>query len=144
MTEFNIPLKHLNIIIKNVITLNKNETLHKCMETFYQKGISMIPIMDDDNVFGYLYLKDIIYFFSTGEKFNFSNSIESFLKDLYEEVDDEIPYGKKRIGVTKDDKLLKEIFENMSISPERKLIIKNDENNIGIVALYDIFKKLVI
>lgn len=145
MTEFNIPLKHLNIIIKNVITLNKNETLHKCMETFYQKGISMIPIMDDDNVFGYLYLKDIIYFFSTGEKFNFSNSIESFLKDLYEEVDNEKPYGKTRIKELEDGKNLKEVFEEMSISPERKLIIKNDNNkNIGVVALYDIFKKLVI
>ena len=32
----------------------------------------------------------------------------------------------------------------MSISPERKLIIKNDNKNIDIVALYDIFKKLVI
>ena len=155
MTEFNIPLKNFDIVNKNVIILNKNETLHKAMETFYKEGISMIPIIDNensnnndnndnDNIFGYLYLKDIIYFFSTGEKFNFSNSIESFLKDLYEEVDDEMPYGKKRIGVTKDDKLLKEIFENMSISPERKLIIKNDQNNIGIVALYDIFKKLVI
>ena len=45
MTEFHIPLKHLNIIVKNAIMLNKNETLHKCMETFYKEGISMIPIM---------------------------------------------------------------------------------------------------
>ena len=144
MTEFHIPLKNLDIIVKNVITLNKNENLHKCMETFYKEGISMIPIMDEGNVFGYLYLKDIIYFFSIGEKFNFSNTIESFLKDLYEGVDDEIPYGKKRIAELNDDTNLKKVFEEMSISPERKLIIKNDNKNIGIVALYDIFKKLVI
>ena len=144
MTEFHISLKHLDIIVKNVITLNKNETLHKCMETFYKEGISMIPIMDEGNVFGYLYLKDIIYFFSIGEKFNFSNTIESFLKDLYEGVDDEIPYGKKRIAELNDDTNLKKVFEEMSISPERKLVIKNDNKNIGIVALYDIFKKLVI
>ena len=144
MTEFHIPLKNLDIIVKNVITLKKNENLHKCMETFYKEGISMIPIMDDGNVFGYLYLKDIIYFFSIGEKFNFSNTIESFLKDLYEGVDDEIPYGKKRIAELNDDTNLKKVFEEMSISPERKLIIKNDNKNIGIVALYDIFKKLVI
>ena len=144
MTEFNIPLKYLDIIVKKMITLNKKETLHKCMETFYREGISMIPIMEDkENIFGYFYLKDIIYFFSTGEKFNFSNTIESFLKDLYEGVDDEKPYGKKRIMEIKDDTNLKQVFEEMSISPERKLIIKND-NNIGVVALYDIFKKLVV
>ena len=144
MTEFNIPLKHLDIIVNKVITLNKSETLHKSMETFYKEGISMIPIMDEGNIFGYLYLKDIIYFFSTGEKFNFGNSIESFLIDLYEGVDDERPYGNKRIMELKDDTNLKEVFEKMSISPERKLIITNDNNNIGVVALYDIFKKLLI
>ena len=144
MTEFHIPLKYLDIVVKNVIALNKNENLHKCMETFYKEGISMIPIMDEGNIFGYLYLKDIIYFFSSGEKFNFGNTIESFLKDLYEDVDSEIPYGKKRIEELTDNTLLKEVFEKMSISPERKLIIRNEEKRIGIVALYDIFKKLVI
>ena len=145
MTEFNIPLKYLDIIVKKVITLNKNETLHKCMETFYKEGISMIPIMDGGDIFGYLYLKDIIYFFGPGDKFNFGNTIESFLIDLYDGVDTEKPYGKKRIIESNDDSNLKEVFEQMSISPERKLIIKNDNNNnIGIVALYDIFKKLVI
>ena len=144
MTEFHIPLKHLDLIVKNVITLNKNENLHKCMETFYKERISMIPIMDEGNIFGYLYLKDIIYFFSSGEKFNFGNTIESFLKDLYEGVDDEIPYGKTRIQEITDTIILKEVFEKMSISPERKLIVKNEDKNFGIVALYDIFKKLVI
>ena len=144
MTEFHIPLKHLDLIVKNVITLNKNENLHKCMETFYKERISMIPIMDEGNIFGYLYLKDIIYFFSSGEKFNFGNTIESFLKDLYEGVDDEIPYGKTRIQEITDTIILKEVFEKMSISPERKLIVKNEDKNFGLVALYDIFKKLVI
>ena len=145
MTEFNIPLKQINIVIDNVITLNKNETLYKCMETFYKEGISMLPILDDDKkIFGYFYLKDIIYFFSMGEKFNFNNTVENFLKDLYEDIDDELPYGKKRIKELTDDTNLKKVFEEMSTSPERKLIIKNDDSKIGIIALYDIFKKLVI
>ena len=144
MTEFHIPLNQLNIVVNNVITLNKNESLYKCMETFYREGISMIPILDDNGeIFGYFYLKDIIYFFSMGEKFNFNNSVENFLKDLYEDIDNEKPYGKQRIFEL-DNKLdLKEVFENMSIAPERKLIIKNGDK-IGIIALYDIFKKLVI
>ena len=145
MTEFNIPLKQINLVINNVITLNKNETLHKCMETFYNKGISMLPILDDDGkIFGYFYLKDIIYFFSMGEKFNFNNTVENFLKDLYEDVDNEIPYGKRRIKELNDNTSLKNVFEEMSTSPERKLIIKNSDSQIGIIALYDIFKKLVI
>ena len=145
MTEFNIPLKQINIVIDNVITLNKNETLYKCMETFYKAGISVLPILDDDKkIFGYFYLKDIIYFFSMGEKFNFNNTVENFLKDLYEDIDDELPYGKKRIKELTDDTNLKKVFEEMSTSPERKLIIKNDDSKIGIIALYDIFKKLVV
>lgn len=63
MNEFKISLKNLDIIVKNIITLNKKESLHKGMETFYKEGISMIPITDDDgDIFGYFYLKDIIYF----------------------------------------------------------------------------------
>ena len=147
MDEFHIPLNSLDIVVKNIITLNKNENLHKCMETFYKEKISMIPIMDGEEVFGYFYLKDIIYFFSLGEKFNFSNSIESFLKDLYEGVDDEKPYGKKRIiELTSDDIDLKQVFEKLSVSPERKMIVKNANYNnakVGVIALYDIFKKLV-
>ena len=41
---------------------------------------------------------------------------------------------------------LKNVFELMNISPERKLIVKynNDDSKIGIIALYDIFKRLVV
>ena len=145
MTEFKIPLKQLNLTVNNVIKINKNENLYKCMETFYKEGISMLPVIDDDGkIFGYFYLKDIIYFFSMGEKFNFNNTVENFLKDLYEDIDNEIPYGKRRIKELKDETNLKNVFEEMSTSPERKLIIKYDDSKIGIVALYDIFKKLVV
>lgn len=144
MNEFKISLKNFDIIVKNIITLNKKESLHKGMETFYKEGISMIPITDDyGDIFGYFYLKDIIYFFSTGEKFNFNYTIEDFLKDLYEDVDKEIPYGKTRIVEVEESSDLKHAFEQMSISPERKLIIRKN-SKIGVVALYDIFKKLII
>lgn len=144
MNEFKISLKNLDIIVKNIITLNKKESLHKGMETFYKEGISMIPITNDyGDIFGYFYLKDIIYFFSTGEKFNFNYTIEDFLKDLYEDVDKEIPYGKTRIVEVEESSDLKHAFEQMSISPERKLIIRKN-SKIGVVALYDIFKKLII
>ena len=144
MTEFHIPLKQINIIVNNVITINKNDSLYKCMQTFYNEGISLLPVIGDEGeILGYFYLKDIIYFFSMGDRFNFNNSVENFLKDLYEDIDTQKPYGIRRIVELNDDTDLKEVFEKMNISPERKIITKNGAK-IGIIALYDVFKKLVI
>ena len=144
MTEFHIPLKQINIIVNNVITINKNDSLYKCMQTFYNEGISLLPVIGDEGeILGYFYLKDIIYFFSMGDKFNFNNSVENFLKDLYEDIDTQKPYGIRRIVELNDDTDLKEVFEKMNISPERKIITKNGAK-IGIIALYEVFKKLVI
>ena len=144
MTEFHIPLKQINIIVNNVITINKNDSLYKCMQTFYNEGISLLPVIGDEGeILGYFYLKDIIYFFSMGDKFNFNNTVENFLKDLYEDIDNQKPYGIRRIVELNDDTDLKEVFEKMNISPERKIITKSGAK-IGIIALYDIFKKLVI
>ena len=144
MTEFHIPLKQINIIVNNVITINKNDSLYKCMQTFYNEGISLLPVIGDEGeILGYFYLKDIIYFFSMGDKFNFNNSVENFLKDLYEDIDTQKPYGIRRIVELNDDTDLKEVFEKMNISPERKIITKNGAK-IGIIALYDVFKNLVI
>ena len=47
MKEFEIQLKNVNIISKNVFFLNKNDTLYKAMELFCTKKISLIPIMDN-------------------------------------------------------------------------------------------------
>ena len=143
MTEFEIKLKEIDeIITKNIITLNKTDSIFKALDLFYSKKISILPILDGDEIFGYFYLKDIIYFFSNGEKFNFSDNIEKFLNDLYENVDDEKPLGNKRIIEVNDEMNLKNIFENMSICPERKLIIK-DGNKIGLITLSNCFNQLL-
>ena len=143
MTEFEIKLKDIDgIITKNIITLNKTDSIFKALDLFYSKKISILPILDGNEIFGYFYLKDIIYFFSNGEKFNFSDNIEKFLNDLYENVDDEKPLGNKRIIEVNDEMNLKNIFENMSICPERKLIIK-DGNKIGLITLSNCFNQLL-
>jgi predicted transcriptional regulator len=143
MTEFEIKLKEIDgIITKNIITLNKTDSIFKALDLFYSKKISILPILDGNEIFGYFYLKDIIYFFSNGEKFNFSDNIEKFLNDLYENVDDEKPLGNKRIIEVNDEMNLKNIFENMSICPERKLIIK-DGNKIGLITLSNCFNQLL-
>ena len=145
MTEFNMSIKELNIVSKDVITLDKKETIFKCMETFYTKKISLIPIIDKDNnneIFGYVYLKDIMYFFSNGDKFTFSDPIENMLIDLYEDIDLERPLGKERIVEVNVDTNLKEVLEQMSICPERKLIVR-EHNDIGIITLSNIFSELM-
>ena len=143
MTEFEIKLKEIDgIITKNIITLNKTDSIFKALDLFYSKKISILPILDGDEIFGYFYLKDIIYFFSNGDKFNFNETIEKFLNDLYENVDDEKPLGNKRIIEVNDEMNLKNIFENMSICPERKLIIK-DGNKIGLITLSNCFNQLL-
>ena len=143
MTEFEIKLKEIDgIITKNIITLNKTDSIFKALDLFYSKKISILPILDGNEIFGYFYLKDIIYFFSNGEKFNFSDNIEKFLNDLYENVDDEKPLGNKRIIEVNYEMNLKNIFENMSICPERKLIIK-DGNKIGLITLSNCFNQLL-
>ncbi len=143
MTEFEIKLKEIDgIITKNIITLNKTDSIFKALDLFYSKKISILPILDGNEIFGYFYLKDIIYFFSNGDKFNFNETIEKFLNDLYENVDDEKPLGNKRIIEVNDEMNLKNIFENMSICPERKLIIK-DGNKIGLITLSNCFNQLL-
>ena len=143
MTEFEIKLKEIDgIITKNIITLNKTDSIFKALDLFYSKKISILPILDGEENFGYFYLKDIIYFFSNGEKFNFSDNIEKFLNDLYENVDDEKPLGNKRIIEVNYEMNLKNIFENMSICPERKLIVK-DGNKIGLITLSNCFNNLL-
>jgi predicted transcriptional regulator len=143
MTEFEIKLKDIDgIITKNIITLNKTDSIFKALDLFYSKKISILPILDGNEIFGYFYLKDIIYFFSNGDKFNFYETIEKFLNDLYENVDDEKPLGKKRIIEVDYEMNLKNIFENMSICPERKLIVK-DGNKIGLITLSNCFNQLL-
>jgi predicted transcriptional regulator len=143
MTEFGIKLKEIDeIITKDIMTLNKNDSLFKALDLFYSKKISILPIMDGSEIFGYFYLKDIIYFFSNGDKFNFNQSIENFLNDLYENVDVEKPLGNKRIIEVNYEMNLKNIFENMSICPERKLIVK-DGNKIGLITLSNCFNHLL-
>ena len=142
MKEFEIQLKDVNIISKNVFSLNKDDNLCKAMELFCSKKISLIPIMDDKEIFGYIYLKDIIYCFSNGNNLNFNTKISSFLEDLYEGVDNDKPYGKKRITQLEETTDLKKVFEEMSICPERKLVVKY-EDHIGIITLSNIFTELV-
>ena len=111
--------------------------------------MSIMPIYDlDDNkneLFGFLYLKNVMYIFTNGNIFSFNDTVEKFLQKLYEGIDEEKPLGKERISIIdleKSDYDLKTIFEMMSVSPERKIIVK-DKTDLGLITLSSIFKSVI-
>jgi hypothetical protein len=66
--------------------------------------------------------------------------VSKFLLDLYSDIDDELPFGKERLVLSQLNELnIKELFEKMSLSPERKIIFHNGENIHGILTLSDLF-----
>ena len=148
MVNFNNEISSMNIISNKIITAKKSDTIYSCLVKFWTHKVSILPIEDDMNdgdcdYFGYFFLKDIVYFFSNGDKFSFTDSIEKFIKDVYEDIEVERPYGKERIVITElEGTNLKTAMEMMTLSPERKIIFKNKncDRPIGILTLSDIFK----
>jgi hypothetical protein len=56
-----------------------------------------------------------------------------------------LPYGKERIILCEDPNFdIKETFEKMAISPERKIFVKTKNGQWGIITLSDIFNILNI
>jgi hypothetical protein len=56
-----------------------------------------------------------------------------------------LPLGKERVIICQlyEDNL-KDIFEKMAISPEKKIIIKKGDHYCGIISISDIFNLLSI
>jgi predicted transcriptional regulator len=70
MVSFHLKIDSLNIKSKNLITVKKEETIFNCLLMLWNRKISFLPIVNnDDTYFGFLFLKDIVYFFTNGEKF---------------------------------------------------------------------------
>ena len=65
------------------------------------------------------------------------------MKELYKEIDDTLPLGKERVIISQlQIENLKDIFEKMVISPEKKIVIKNDQEFCAIISISDIFNLL--
>ena len=65
------------------------------------------------------------------------------MKELYKEIDDTLPLGKERVVISQlQIENLKDIFEKMVISPEKKIVIKNDQEFCAIISISDIFNLL--
>jgi hypothetical protein len=149
MKEFNVLINDIIDIstIANKLTykFDKNEKVFVVFEQCFLRKLSIMPIYDknNDEIFGYLFLKDLVYFFmKVGIFFTLDDSVEKFLNQLYEGIDNEKPLGKERIkyiNIKKEKYTMKQIFELLNASPEKKIIV-NTGDDLSLITLSNIFR----
>ena len=157
MKEFNLSLNELfilgekeNTFLKPLTNIQKSED--KVSNTFnYHFGgnYDIIPILSDKEIEGFIYPKDFLfYIYNCENDQNLSN--KNFLEKLYEDIDDEKPYGKNRVvylEINDNSKTLyvKELIEKLNVSIEKKIVLfdPNDINKLFLISLKTIFKAIV-
>ncbi len=152
MKEFNVLINDIIDIstIANKLTykFDKNEKVFVVFEQCFLRKLSIMPIYDKSNneIFGYLFLKDLVYFFmKVGIFFTLDDSVEKFLNQLYEGIDNEKPLGKERIkyiDIKNEKYTMKQIFELLNASPEKKIIV-NTGDDYSLITLSNIFKSVI-
>lgn len=74
MNFFKIPLKYIekNLMPKNIVSIRNDETIITAIKKFWDYKISILPIYEnsENNIIGFVYLKDIFYLFSNADKFS--------------------------------------------------------------------------
>ena len=71
MQCFQFKVEETNIVNKKLICIYKNNTIYESLIKFYLHKISILPVLDNETnkLFGFFFLKDLIYFFANSEKF---------------------------------------------------------------------------
>ena len=159
MKEFDLSLEELRKIPSNssfIIPINTFSLMTEKVHSSFSKNITsksdILPILTNDkkDIFGFLFLRDYLYFVSNCES-NQDLTNEEFLNNMYEGIDSEKPLGKERIiyleynDITKKYKI-KELLEKINGAPEKKTVLKykEDENNLFfIISLKSIFDVIV-
>ena len=155
MKEFNLSLNELIILGENTFLkplTNIQSATDKVYNTFnYHFGgnYDIIPILSEKEIEGFIYPKDFLfYIYNCESDQNLSN--KEFLEKLYEDVDDEKPYGKNRVMYLElNDTLkgyyVKELIEKLNVSIEKKIVLfdPNDINKLFLISLKTIFKAIV-
>ena len=158
MKEFNLTLEDLKKLpltssfirpIENFALMN--EEVHSSFSKYITSKKDLLPILTNDknDLFGFLYLRDYLYFISNCES-NQKLTNEEFLINMYEGIDDNKPYGKERIiYYVYDDKSkklkIKKLLEQINAAPEKKIVLRDIEggNKLYIISLNSIFDALV-
>ena len=158
MKEFDLSLEELRNISLNssfIKPLTNFALVDEEVHSSFSKNITskndILPILTNDKkeIFGFLYLRDYLFFVSNCES-NQNLTNEQFLSNMYEGIDDAKPFGKKRIiflEYNNDSKKLriKELLEKINGAPEKKIIIKDkdDGDKLYIISLKNIFDVVV-
>ena len=79
MQCFQFKIEETNIVNKKLIFIYKNNTIYESLIKFYLHKISILPVLDNqtNKLFGFFFLKDLIYFFANSEKFTVSFTIRT-------------------------------------------------------------------
>jgi len=72
MQCFQFKVEETNIVNKKLIFILKTNTIYESLIKFYLHKISILPVIDNETkkIFGFFFLKDLIYFFANSEKFS--------------------------------------------------------------------------
>jgi len=158
MKEFNLTLEDLRKLpltssfLKPIVnSALMNEEVHSSFSKYITSKEDLLPILTEDknDIFGFLYLRDYLYFISNCES-NQSLTNEQFLINMYKEIDENKPYGKQRIiylEYNEESKKLKikHLLEDINSAPEKKIVLRDTEegNKLYIISLNSIFDVLV-
>ena len=158
MKEFDLKLEDLKKIPLNSSFIKPltnyalmNEEVHSSFSKNITSKNDILPILTNDksDIFGFLYLRDYLYFVSNCES-NQNLTNEQFLTNMYEGIDDDKPYGKERIiffEYNDENKKLriKQLLEKINGAPEKKIVMIDKEggNKLEIISLKNIFDVLV-
>ena len=158
MKEFNLTLEDLKKLpskssfIKPLTNFAlMNEEVHSSFSKNITSKNDILPIltMDKSNIFGFLFLRDYLYFVSNCES-NQNLTNEQFLCNMYEGIEDSGPYGMERIIFLEyNDEAkkfrIKELLEKINGAPEKKIVLKDieDGNKLYIISLKNIFDVVV-
>ena len=158
MKEFDLTLEDLKKIPLNSSFIKPltnyalmNEEVHSSFSKNITSKNDILPILTNDksDIFGFLYLRDYLYFVSNCES-NQNLTNEQFLTNMYEGIDDDKPYGKERIiffEYNNENKKLriKQLLEKINGAPEKKIVMIDKEggNKLEIISLKNIFDVLV-
>ena len=155
MKEFNLSLNELLILGENTFLkplTNIKDAKEKTYNTFNYHLVGnydIIPIFSENEIEGFIYPKDFLFYIYNCESDQNLNNKE-FLEKLYEDIDDEKPYGKNRVvflelNDTTKTYYVKELIESLNCSIEKKIVIfeLNDNNKLFLISLKTIFKAIV-
>ena len=158
MKEFDLSLEDLKKMPINssfIKPLSNFALISEEVHLSFSKNISskndILPILTNDknDIFGFLYLRDYLYFVSNCES-NQNLTNEQFLINMYEGIEEGKPYGKERIifleynDETKKIKI-KNLLERINGAPEKKIVLVNKEegNKLEFISLKNIFDVIV-